>query len=486
MPVNGAVPEYVYSYFAGFHVGAHTVNQLGISGSIQTFDGQREPAIDYNYLLDGQVLGTKHRSVKGKRFKHTANKTATLYNADCLADCVAKGEALKWTEGEKDVATMVESGYPHTVSTRDGSTSFGSLDAHKDILAKVKCHILAGDMDEAGLKWRNELARRLGRHKCRYVTWPQGCKDATDVLQKYDDRVLAVRRGIEAAQAFPVRGILELPNINELFAKPPAPTMSTGVNVLDEILRLPADGRLIIGVGKTEQGKSAWMKFLMAHTAQHHNRRWLAFAGEDHPDDFWQDMVCVYVGKPRHMLNEEDRAKASFLRGRIRLLEVDDDEMAPTFSSLMERAEESVLAHGTTDMLIDPWNDLEYEQGGDTMTAYVRRCLRSGRHRLCKTHGCNLWIMTHTGKPRPDDGELNAYSAADSAHFANKADLGLGVHRKKDTNQTEVSILKSKRSSLWGKSGHKRTMEFNYKTGRYTDPPVDFSDLGPIPDYWDK
>ena len=39
---------------------------------------------------------------------------------------------------------------------------------------------------------REELAIRLGRDRCWYVTYPQGCKDANDVLQRFGEE-----RGVE-------------------------------------------------------------------------------------------------------------------------------------------------------------------------------------------------------------------------------------------------------------------------------------------------
>ena len=52
-------------------------------------------------------------------------------------------------------------------------------------LATAKMIILATDNDKAGRALREELAIRLGRTRCWYVEYPDGCKDANDVLQKY-------------------------------------------------------------------------------------------------------------------------------------------------------------------------------------------------------------------------------------------------------------------------------------------------------------
>jgi twinkle protein len=477
MPLNQ--PDYIADFFNARHIGQKTLDHFMITGGVQTFEGKRQQAIEFPYIFQGKIVGRKYRSVIGKKFTQTASKPATVYNADAI-----DLDVTYWVEGESDVLAMHESGYRNTVSLRDGAQGFGSLDAHKEILAKVKCHILAGDMDEAGLKWRTEAARRFGRHKCKFVTWPEGCKDAGEVLQNYDDRTEAVRRCVEAAQSFPVEGILELPSVNDLLDAPPPPVMTTGTIASDNILRLPADGRLIVLTGRYEQGKSTWMKYIMAHTARHHDRKWLTFAGEDDPDTFWRDMIRAALAKARRDITQEDRLwVATFLRTRVRLVEISEAQPA-TLASLLERAEVSVLAHGTTDFLVDPWNEIEYDRGGASMTDYIGNCLKDAK-RFAHNHGCNVWFNTHPPKVRMEDRDarLTGYDIADSANWGNKADLGLSLRILKDTGQTELFVWKSKRRR-WARSSRQCKMDFNQETGVYQDPIAAADDIPPNDNRW--
>ncbi len=69
------------------------------------------------------------------------------------------------------------------------STSFKDLDeslehSHEK-LSGVHRIVLAVDNDPAGKKLEEELARRLGKERCWRVIWPDGCKDANEVLVTY-------------------------------------------------------------------------------------------------------------------------------------------------------------------------------------------------------------------------------------------------------------------------------------------------------------
>jgi hypothetical protein len=60
------------------------------------------------------------------------------------------------------------------------------LDADAEVLDAAKKIVIAVDNDAPGRRLEDELARRLGRERCWRVEWPVGCKDANDVLVKFD------------------------------------------------------------------------------------------------------------------------------------------------------------------------------------------------------------------------------------------------------------------------------------------------------------
>jgi twinkle protein len=137
----------------------------------------------------------------------------------------------------------------------------------------------------------------------------------------------------------------------------------------------------------------------------------------------------------------------------------------------MERAAASVLRDGTTDVLIDPWNEVEFERGSMSETEFIGRSLQ--RLRAFGTrHGVNVWIVAHPAKMYPaKPGEAvtppGLYDISGSAHWANKSDIGITVHSAAE-GATDILLTKA-RFQRWGKRGSKATIAFHRPTGLYHD-----------------
>jgi twinkle protein len=141
----------------------------------------------------------------------------SLYNIDAFTT-----EDLGiMVEDEDDCPAVFETGYRQVTTLANGSPpkispSYDPATEDDDPylpirgnanprVARIKRWILAGDMDEAGRRHHEEVARRLGKARCWVVTWPEGCKDAKDTLQKRGRD--AVRYALEHAEPYPLEGI---------------------------------------------------------------------------------------------------------------------------------------------------------------------------------------------------------------------------------------------------------------------------------------
>ncbi len=325
------------------------------------------------------------------------NALPTLYNIDRLGE--APDEVI-FVEGEPDVMALYECGITNAVSLKDGAPPtlrdesdprwqdekrFAALATHADLLEGVSTFILAGDMDAPGLALREELARRLGRHRCRVVRWPEGCKDASDMLRAHGPD--AVTAGIADATPYPIDGLQDITpgTLLELRHAPPPPALTTGCRATDAILRLPGEGgRLIVVTGIPNHGKSSWVTFLMLHLMQRHGRRFVIFTPEMAP---WPQYVAlcaqILMGRPfwpsadgPGMSDSEIDAAERWLRPRLRLLTTDSTYDAPSLNLLMERAAAAVLRDGATDLVVDPWNEIEHARGTASETDYTGRALQ--------------------------------------------------------------------------------------------------------------
>jgi twinkle protein len=131
---------------------------------------------------------------EGVCFAQDRGAEACWWNYDVITDPTLAGTKLVITEGEFDAIAAIQCGYARTISVPSGAPSqaIGAKDSAKlafvadsldDLSVEVAPEIvLAVDADQAGTALLSDLALRLGRARCRYVTYPEGCKDLNEVL----------------------------------------------------------------------------------------------------------------------------------------------------------------------------------------------------------------------------------------------------------------------------------------------------------------
>lgn len=402
----------------------------------------------------------------------------TLFNAEALTQT---DEAVICRDRD-EVSALTDSGVVGAITVTGGKW-LKVLADNSDSLDKTRKITLA--LPDGPL--REEMARRLGRHRCWLVD--------RSIVDIYADGPLAVLGALQDAAPYPIEGVQRL-TVGSLLKlrRQPAPTvMTTGTQSSDNVLKLPTEGRLIVVTGIPSHGKTSWTRFVMVHTAAKHSRRWCVFSPESQP---WEEFVAqcaeAHMGKPFYpvkgiaSMTDEDISEAeAFLRNRVTMLVSDAQDEAPTLDWLLERFRAGVLRDGVTDCLIDPWNEVEQIRGDMSETDYIGRSLQRLKS-FAFRHGCNVWIVAHPAKPAPTRPNEKAvppgpYSINGSSHWANKTDLGLTIHSP-NPGLSELHLWKS-RMRRWGqRSPTPAIMEYDELTGVYrthdkpkapTDPVAD-------------
>ena len=137
---------------------------------------QKRKAINFNYYLDNELINVKYRDGQ-KNFKLVSGAKLIFYGLDSIKD----SNKVYIVEGEMDALSLHEAEFilfaqyqmEHQKAIRD-------LNIWTTVLSILKNKteiILCTDNDEAGLNLRNELARRLGKHRCKYIDF-DSYKDA--------------------------------------------------------------------------------------------------------------------------------------------------------------------------------------------------------------------------------------------------------------------------------------------------------------------
>jgi len=443
------------------------------------------------YFVDGRPVNVKYRTTDKRMFQEP-DGMRVLYKIDDVRDqswCII-------CEGEIDALSFEEAGFCNAVSVPDGApspsaksfgTKFEFLDGWYYIFAPMDRIYIAVDSDVAGAVLREELVRRLGWERCYIVEYPDGCKDANDVLCRYGVDVL--RKCVESARRFPVDGAVParvaFADLDMLYERdfPASPRVEMGE--LDDYIRfLP--GMLTVITGVPSSGKSTWLDQLLLHLYLYSTdvvMRHAVFTPENKDLAIHQmRLVEQYTGMPflpryRQRYYDAERGCPSdpdkYLTPEVLRLakEIIDDAFcyihSPkdtlTIDDVLRAAEYWVEERGVRTLTIDPWNKIEHSYGIDEHLRYISRIL----NRLIafaidkKVH---IFLVAHPRKMGAydtfEDGRRlyqrpSLYDISGSADFFNMADNGIIVHRTVlDSGEPVTEVIIDKvRHKFMGRPG---------------------------------
>lgn len=427
-------------------------------------------AIMFPYMRGGELINAKYRD-NLKNFRMEAGAERLLFNVDAI------GERVVIVEGEMDALAVYESGCEiPAVSVPDGApvptakdyeSKFSFLESAQEALDAAVEVVIAVDSDEPGKRLEDELARRIGREKCKRVTWPEDCKDANDVLVKHGH--LALQECIAAAQPFPINGVFSVIDLSDkvdvLWERGWERGHSTGFANLDEYYTV-RPGEFTVVTGIPNSGKSNFLDHLMVKLANRHGWRFAIFSPENQPlEDHMARMLEKYTGMPfaqgkseRMSADQRDEAKL-WLNDHFRWI-LPDEDADWTVENVLEKAKGLVFQFGIKGLLIDPWNELESGAAKDeTETQYISRTLKRIRQ-FGRRYGVHVWVVAHPMKLQKDkEGNYpipTPYDISGSAHWRNKADNCLAVWRdliNSESRHVEVHVSKVRFRQI-GRIGH--------------------------------
>lgn len=458
---------------SAFHIKSGSAWMHGNDGGGQT------NTIQFPYYLDENVVNIKYRT-GDKRFRQEKNAKKCLYNYDMAIK--SQSEYLIITEGEMDCMALYECGIQSVVSVPDGApppdaktyaTKFDFLHGAEPLFNKFKRVILAVDNDAPGQKLQEELCRRIGMDKCMRVMWPDGCKDANDVLVKLgiDD----LRRCIDSAEFFPVDGVQTVrdlwSSVFSLHEAPEQPGAETGWVNAQGVYNVEP-GQMTIVTGIPSHGKSTFIDALRVNLFKIHGWPSAAFSPENWPaSTHLTTLIEMYAGKSFRQMTQEDvyAEMCSVMQG-FYFIQPDKDDDMMTVDAILTRAKALVYREGIKVLVIDPWNEIEHNMpSGQREDQYISAQLSKIR-RFARVNAVHVFLIAHPRQlEKNKDGAYpppTAYDIAGGAMWRNKADNILCVFRPDmKTGQTDVQVQKI-RFRRNGKAGE--TMSFNYHVGTST------------------
>jgi twinkle protein len=430
-----------------------TINKIGYGKVYMPQVEAEVNAIKFPYCRNGELLNIKYRDGQ-KNFRLEKDCERIFYGLDRYNP----GTTII-CEGEIDKLSFDEAGIPNALSVPDGAPAvdtknyqnkFDYLESAADLLENVKEIILAVDNDEPGKKLEEELARRLGRERCKRVIWPEGCKDANDVLVKHGKEVLS--QCVNNAEPYPIKGIFEardiFSQIDRLYEHGEIRGEGTGWYDLDKHYTV-RPGELTLVVGLPSHGKSSFLDALMVNLTL---RGWCfgVYSPENQPlERHASKLIELYCNKPfsdglhTRLTKEELGAAKQYLQEYFTFILPNMDD-PNTLNTILDLSKAVVLRKGVKGLVIDPWNELDHSRPeGLTETEYISGCLSKLR-RFARLYGLHIWLIAHPTKLKKQENGLypvpTPYDAAGSAHFWNKADNAISVWRDLNDEKNIVQI----------------------------------------------
>ncbi|KAK4852087.1 hypothetical protein QYF36_021025 [Acer negundo] len=427
--------------------------------------GDNEIAIAFTYRQKGKLLNCKYRDIN-KRFWQENDAEKILYGLDDIEGA----SDIVIVEGEIDMLSMEEAGIYNCVSVPDGAppkvsqnnlpsedqdTKYQYLWNCKDYLMKASRIILATDGDLPGQALAEELARRLGRERCWRVRWPKKnevdhFKDANEVLMYLGAD--ALKEVVENAEL--------------------------GVDSLYNVV----PGELTIVTGVPNSGKSEWIDALLCNINESVGWKFALCSMENKVREHARKLLEKHLKKPffnaSYGQSVERMTVAEFEQGKewlgdtFSLIRCENDSL-PSINWLLELAKAAVLRHGVRGLVIDPYNELDHQRPSNiTETEYVSQMLTMIK-RFALHHSVHVWFVAHPRQLHQwVGGPPNLYDISGSAHFINKCDNGIVVHRNRDPkagpmDRVQVCVRKV-RNKVAGTIGD-AFLSYNRVTGEYMD-----------------
>lgn len=424
-------------------------------------------AIEFPFIDNGNVIYKKYRGIKEKSFYAESGHKPFPWNIDCLRDESLKHLPVIITEGELDALTAIQCGYSKTISVPNGagSSSLEYLDEYMALFANCNEIILAVDTDPKGYELSNRLSLALGKAKCKWVKYPKGCKDLNDALMAYGEK--GVKESIKKADWVAVDGVFKMGDLQPVPYKRP---YDIGIAGFEDYLKIRM-GDFSVWTGVPSSGKSTFLNDVSCRLVSKHGFKPVFASFEQLPQtDHKRFLRTWHSAKLEKNMTQDEKDSADKWIDENFLFIVNTNDDFANLEWLLEKCAVAVVRHGANFIVIDPWNEIDHDRPNNmSLTEYTGFAIKQFKA-FAKKYDVHVAVVAHPAKMlRAKDGKYpipTLYDISDSAHWYNKADLGVVVHRDKD-NGDIVMVAKSRYHNEIGKTGVV-DVKFSVEDGRYT------------------
>lgn len=247
---------------------------------------------------------------------------------------------------------------------------------------------------------------------------------------------------------------------------------STGWAGLDDLYTVGL-GQWTAITGIPGSGKSEFLDAMLVNLAETDEWEFAIYSPENYPPATHLVKLCEkrarmpFGNGPNQRMGVVDYAQtAVWVTSRFFWIE----PTLKTPDELIRTALSMRRAGAKFGIVLDPWNTLEHQRGSMSETDYTSFILTEVT-KLCRAANAHVWLVAHPTKiPRNKDGTRpvpTPYDISGSAHWYNKADNIITVHRDQaeQTQDVEIHVQKVRFKHI----GHVglTTLKYDRVTGRY-------------------
>ncbi|BAQ92621.1 DNA primase (bacterial type) (DnaG) [uncultured Mediterranean phage uvMED] len=434
-----------------------TLAHWKIGESIEYFPQARKErnAINFNYFREGELINCKYRDGQ-KNFKMVSGAELIFYGLDSINEM----PTIYIVEGEMDALSLHEAGIYSVCSVPNGASKGNQrldyLDNCWEYFKDKKEIILCTDNDQPGLSLRNELARRFGQYRCKYVEFGD-FKDANEVLIEKGAEVL--RNILKTSKHFPLEGVV---NVNDIwkdvlnYNENGIKNYSVGLGNSDDYFKIDFEGSWSVVTGIPNSGKSDVVDQIACNMAVNYRHRTAFFAPESFPYEGHIKRLANKLNE-RICTNEDLNNTKDFIEEHFYFVKIDLDNL--TLDGILEAFRDLVFQKGVNLLVIDPWNMLDHSAQRDH--SYIGVML-SKITQFCQQSKTHLFLVAHPRKMSISESGIyqvpTPYDISGSSDFFNKAFNCVTVYRslgeitkyKSDAVQMHIQKVKRKENGSQG------------------------------------
>lgn len=388
--------------------------------------------IVFKYFKNDELVLVKYRSAdKKKKYSAEPGGKPVLWGIDE----VDPDDSVIITEGEFDKLAIEECGIDNVVSVPMGSNNLKWIEHDWSVLEKVKEFIIWPDNDEAGIKMKNEVVNRLGKHRCKVVK--SEMKDANLLMFKKGKQ--AIYNALDNAEFEPIDNVIRMAEVeplklNEIDSCP------SSVPALNRVLGGFMMGYITVWTGKNSSGKSTLLNQEILEAIDKGYGVGL-YSGELNAD-LVQKWIAYQAAGPQNLEYEYHELK------REEMPEVPDDVMekirkwygdnffyydlnsSTKPKKILNTFENLYKQYGTKIFVID--NIMTPEYGGGSHE-YLHRQSRfiTAIKQFAQRLNVHVHIVAH---PRKSKGKVEKEDVAGLYEITNKTDNLVAFHRVTKNN----------------------------------------------------